>query len=270
MIKAKENEQKMKVQEVFSIINFTPNGFFGTTSAANNNHHSPQLRKDLMPINSPKILPKLMEQRVEMPKKKKSKELITSNSGITKSLPNASSEGQQRMKKQQRNQQRSPMDNNVATTILATPRRTQPRVNNGFRHEHSSSITIPYKRTISAACIRNTPPATFASEDSDVMSVMFAGSRFIESPSAKSLPLPPLHWLGDQDERKKEVQEAEVYSSSSENEEFQSDFNAKGNNGNVPGNWFPIATNNTTPGTKSPSGVRMHPLRLIAAAMMST
>lgn len=264
----------MKVQELFSTMNFTPNAFFG---AKNDKIQTPQHQgysnAPKPTTNTSKRIPKLMEQRIEMPLKggrnsPKESGQVNRKSEVIARLSNSSPDYCQKVNnKQHRNHQVPSMNSAVTANIFETPHRRTPN-NNGLRREQSASIIIPYKRAVSAACVRYTPPATFASGDNDGLSAIFAGSRFIESPSAKSLPLPPSHWLTNKNGQKMSP-EVEGNSSGSESDDIQSDFTAAPTSENfISGTWSPVAIT-TTYGTKSPSGIRIHPLHLIAAAVMS-
>uniref|UniRef100_A0A1I8BVC6 Uncharacterized protein n=1 Tax=Meloidogyne hapla TaxID=6305 RepID=A0A1I8BVC6_MELHA len=139
---------------------------------------------------------------------------------------------------------------NSTTLIHVTPRRSAPQQR--IRREHSASITIPPRGVLSATnfSLRYTPPAVITE---GLSSTVFAGSKFTDSPSAKSLPLPPSQWL----------------SPSAFNENKMVAKNVKEDNlTKTPTKFFVPTTEQNQKGGSG--GIRMHPLHLIAATMMSS
>nr|CAD2165712.1 unnamed protein product [Meloidogyne enterolobii] len=139
---------------------------------------------------------------------------------------------------------------NSTTLIHVTPRRSTPKQR--IRREHSASITIPPRSVLSATdfSLRYTPPAVITE---GLSSSVFAGSKFTDSPSAKSLPLPPSQWL----------------SPSAFNENKMAANNVKDDNlTKTPTKFFVPTTERDRNGGSG--GIRMHPLHLIAATTMSS
>uniref|UniRef100_A0A914HE23 Uncharacterized protein n=1 Tax=Globodera rostochiensis TaxID=31243 RepID=A0A914HE23_GLORO len=73
-----------------------------------------------------------------------------------------------------------------ASAIVILPRRCNTNNANGFGTVYGTAH--PY-----AGCY--TPPSAIFSYEDHEVSPIFAGPKFIESPAAKSLPLPPSQWL---------------------------------------------------------------------------
>ncbi|CAK5059673.1 unnamed protein product [Meloidogyne enterolobii] len=147
---------------------------------------------------------------------------------------------------------------NSTTLIHVTPRRSTPKQR--IRREHSASITIPPRSALSATdfSLRYTPPAVITEGIKfwlmrGLSSTVFAGSKFTDSPSAKSLPLPPSQWL----------------SPSAFNENKMAANNVKDDNlTKTPTKFFVPTTEGDRNGGSG--GIRMHPLHLIAATTMSS
>ncbi|KAL7073948.1 hypothetical protein ACQ4LE_006614 [Meloidogyne hapla] len=188
-------------------------------------------------FGTPKMPPKLMEIPVRRRKSLKATEMpLNLNNG-----------GKQQITPRQ--QPTTPTVNST-TLIHVTPRRSAPQQR--IRREHSASITIPPRGVLSATnfSLRYTPPAVITE---GLSSTVFAGSKFTDSPSAKSLPLPPSQWL----------------SPSAFNENKMVAKNVKEDNlTKTPTKFFVPTTEQNQKGGSG--GIRMHPLHLIAATMMSS
>jgi hypothetical protein len=135
-------------------VHFTPNGFF----AANNMNMAHPYNGNFTAIATRP--PKLLDQPIQMPKKgrRNSRQQEMTVGG---QIPKNYNDGSQSAKviSQHRANGNKQHAGIIETTIFATPqRRIMPANHQHLRREHSASIIIPSRRTLSANFLRYTPP----------------------------------------------------------------------------------------------------------------
>lgn len=235
------------------IVHFTPTNFF---AAAKQLHGTPCSTKDAS--NPAKRPPKLMDRQVDLPKK--SKQVPSSQ------IQPTNNQGGHNGKHQSGRQ--SYVEIGTSKSVSANPRHPQQHL----RREHSASIVVPSRRNLSATFLRYTPPAN-KFDQQDFSSPVFAGSKFIESPSAKSLPLPPSQWLDARVKLPKQEAGEKKQNGGKAERIMGNENTADTTMGNENFNLMPSNSNWSPPASaidaNSPSGVRIHPLHLIAAAVTS-